>query len=125
LTCLLNVDASGYHFRKLKISSGSLNAGGKVDISPSLQIGGTLDTNIKGTAGMVSMPMVVSGTLNNPIVRPSGSALAGAAVGTAILGPGLGTAVGIKIGGFLNKLFGKNGDKSSNKDITPKSPATK
>ena len=125
LTGLLTVDASGYHFRKLKISSGSLNAGGKVDISPSLQIGGTLDTNIKGTAGMVSMPMVVSGTLNNPIVRPSGSALAGAAVGTAILGPGLGTAVGIKIGGFLNKLFGKNGDKSSNKDITPKSPATK
>ncbi|HEU0220203.1 MAG TPA: AsmA family protein [Gallionella sp.] len=125
LTGLLNVDASGYHFRKLKIASGSLNAEGKVDISSSLQLGGMLDTNVKGTAGLVSMPMVVSGTLNDPVVRPSGSALAGAAVGTAILGPGLGTAVGIKIGGFLNRLFGKNDDKSSNKDAAPKPPAKK
>ena len=125
LTGLLNVDASGYHFRKLKIVSGSLNAEGRVDISPSLQLGVMLDTDVKGTAGLVSMPMVVSGTLNNPVVRPSKSALAGAAVGTAILGPGLGTAVGIKIGGFLNKLFGKNDDKSSNKDAAPKPPAKK
>ncbi|MDO8291750.1 MAG: AsmA-like C-terminal region-containing protein [Gallionella sp.] len=125
LTGLLNVDASGYHFRKLKIVSGSLNAEGRVDVSPSLQLGGMLDTDVKGTAGLVSMPMVVSGTLNNPVVRPSKSALAGAAVGTAILGPGLGTAVGIKIGGFLNKLFGKNEDKSSNKNAPPKSPAKK
>ncbi len=126
LTGLLTVDASGYHFRKLKIASGSLNAEGKLDISPSLQLGGRLDTDVKGTAGLVSMPMVVSGTLNNPVVRPSGSALAGAAVGTAILGPGLGTAVGIKIGGFLNKLFGKkDDDKSSNKDAAPKPPAKK
>ena len=125
LTGLLNVDASGYHFRKLKIVSGSLNAEGRVDISPSLQLGGMLDTDVKGTVGLVSMPMVVSGTLNNPVVRPSKSALAGAAVGTAILGPGLGTAVGIKIGGFLNKLFGKNDDKSSNKDAAPKPPAKK
>lgn len=120
LTGLLNVDASGYHLKKLKIVSGSLNAEGRVNISPSLQLGGMLDTDVKGTAGLVSMPMVVSGTLNNPVVRPSKSALAGAAVGTAILGPGLGTAVGIKIGGFLNKLFGKNDDKSSNKDAVPK-----
>src|SRR3989338_934734 len=125
LTGLLNVDASGYHFRKLKIVSGALNAEGRVDVSPSLQLGGMLDTEVKGTAGLVSMPMVVSGTLNNPVVRPSKSALAGAAVGTAILGPGLGTAVGIKIGGFLNKLFGKNDDKSSNKDVVPKLPAKK
>lgn len=125
LTGLITVDASGYHFRKLKIASGSLNAEGKMDISPSLRLGGMLDADIKGTAGLVSMPMVVSGTLNNPVVRPSGSALAGAAVGTAILGPGLGTAVGIKIGGFLNKLFGKNDDKNSGKDSAPKPPAKK
>ena len=125
LTGLLTMDANGYHFRKLKIASGSLNAEGRVDISPSLQLGGMLDADVKGTAGLVSMPMVVSGTLNNPVVRPSKSALAGAAVGTAILGPGLGTAVGIKIGGFLNKLFGKNDDKSSNKDAAPKPPAKK
>lgn len=123
LTGLLTVDASGYHFRSLKIASGSLNAEGRVDVSPALQLGGILDTNIKGTAGLVSMPMVVSGTLDKPVVRPSGSALAGAAVGTAILGPGLGTAVGAKIGGFLNRLFGKkDNDKSSNRDATPQLP---
>lgn len=125
LTGLLTVDAGGYHFRKLKIVSGSLNAEGKLDVSPSLQLGGMLDIDVKGTAGLVSMPMVISGTLNKPVVRPSGSALAGAAVGTAILGPGFGTAVGIKIGGFLNKLFGKNDDKSSNKNAAPKPPAKK
>jgi len=126
LTGLLTVDTSGYHFRKLKIASGSLNAEGKVDVSPSLQLSGMLNTNVKGTAGLVSMPMVVSGTLNSPVVRPSGSALAGAAVGTAILGPGLGTAIGIRIGGFLNKLFGKKDDvKNSSGDAASQPPPDK
>lgn len=125
LSGLLNVDASGYHFKSLKIASGSLNAEGKIDISPSLQLNGMLDADIKGTIGLVSMPMVVSGTLDDPLVRPSGTALAGAAVGTALLGPGIGTAVGIKIGGFLNKLFGKNDDKSNDMNITAKPPAKK
>ncbi|MDD2915675.1 MAG: AsmA family protein [Gallionella sp.] len=125
LTGLLNVDASGYHFKKLKITSGSLNADGKVNISPALQISGKLEVNIKGTAGLVSMPLVISGTLDKPVVRPSGSVLAGAAVGTAILGPGLGTAIGVKIGGFLNKLFGNDDDKSDNGKVEPKSPVTK
>jgi phage tail tape-measure protein len=72
------------------------------------------------------MPMVVSGTLNEPVVRPSGSALAGAAVGTAILGPGLGTAIGVRVGGFLNKLFGKkDGDKNSGADAAPHPPEKK
>lgn len=119
LSGLLTVDANGYHFRKLKIASGSLNAEGKLDISHSLLLNGTLDADVKGTAGLVSMPLTVSGTLDKPAVRPSGSALAGAAVGTAILGPGFGTAVGIKVGGFLNKLFGKNDDKNGNKNTAP------
>lgn len=127
LTGLIEVNASGYHFRKLKIVSGSLNADGRVDISPSLRLSGKLDAKIKGTAGLVSMPMVVSGTLDAPVVRVSKTAWAGAAVGTAILGPGLGTALGIRIGGFLNKLFGKDDDKNDGKnsahDLPGKSPA--
>ncbi|WP_435626808.1 hypothetical protein [Candidatus Ferrigenium straubiae] len=119
LSGLLTMDANGYHFKKLKIASGSLNAEGKLDISHSLLLKGALDADVKGTAGLVSMPLTVSGTLDKPAVRPSGSALAGAAVGTAILGPGFGTAVGIKVGGFLNKLFGKNDDKNGNKNTAP------
>ena len=125
LAGLLKVDASGYHFRKIKMTSGTLNVSGKVDVSPTSQLSGMLDADVKGTVGLVSMPMVVSGTLSNPVVRPSGAALAGAAVGTAILGPGLGTAVGIRIGGFLNKLFGKSDEKKDGKQGAPGMPAKK
>lgn len=106
LSGALSMDASGYHFRNLKISSGSLNADGRIGISPSLGLKGVLEVDVKGTAGLVSMPLVISGTLDEPVIRVSSSALAGAAVGTAIMGPGLGTALGVKVGGFLNKLFG-------------------
>lgn len=125
LTGLFKVDGAGYHFREVKISSGSLDAGGRVDIAPTWQLKGLLEIDVKGTGGLVSIPMAISGTVNEPVVRPSGSALAGAAVGTAILGPGLGTAVGIKIGGFLNKLFGKSEDKNSGKDATATLPQKK
>lgn len=128
LTGIIGVDAGGYHFNKLKITSGSLNAEGQVEVSPSLRLGGELDVKVKGTAGLVSMPMVVSGTLDAPIVRVSKAVWAGAAVGTAILGPGLGTAVGVRIGGFLNKLFGKDekkdDDQKSVRKLPEKTPAT-
>lgn len=125
LTGLLNVDADGYHFRKIKIKSGMLNADGRLDIAPSLQLNGALDADVKGTMGLVSMPIVISGSLSDPSVKVSRSALAGAAVGTAILGPGLGTALGVKVGGFLKKLFGKNEDAAQDKKSPAKPPATK
>lgn len=113
LTGSVNINLSGYHFRDVRISSGSLNADGWVDVAPTLQLKGILDVDLKRTGGLVSMPMVISGTLNKPVVRVSGAAWAGAAVGTAILGPGLGTALGVKVGGFLNKLFGGRREKSN------------
>ncbi|MBI5435599.1 MAG: hypothetical protein HY937_00535 [Nitrosomonadales bacterium] len=121
LSGLLSVDAAGYHFKKLKVSSGAMNAEGRLDISPQQQLSGLLDTDLKGTATLISMPLVVSGTLRDPVLRPTKSALAGAAVGTAILGPGLGTALGIKAGNLLNKLFGKKNEKTDEKkEIAPK-----
>ena len=112
---LLLVDANGYHLEKLKVSSGAMNAEGRLDVSPQQQLNGLLDTNLKGTATLISMPLVVSGTLREPVVHPTGSALAGAAVGTAILGPGLGTALGIKAGNMFNRLFGKKNEKTDDK----------
>lgn len=111
----LSVDADGYHFKGLKVSSGALNAEGKLDISPQQQLSGLLDTDIRGTASLISMPLEVSGTLSDPVLRPTKSALAGASVGTALMGPGLGTALGIKAGNLLNKLFGKKGEKKEDK----------
>jgi hypothetical protein len=122
LTGSLNVDADGYHFGELKISSGSLNATGRIDMTPALQLNGALDVDVKGTAGLVSMPLVVAGTLEHPQVHVSGAALAGAAVGTAMLGPGLGTALGVKLGGFMNKLFG---NKANGNRVAPKPKATR
>jgi len=112
---LLLVDVNGYHLEKLKVSSGAMNAEGRLDVSPQQQLSGLLDTDLKGTATLISMPLMVSGTLHDPIVRPTGSAMAGAAVGTALLGPGLGTALGIKTGNFFNKLFGKKNEKTDDK----------
>jgi hypothetical protein len=37
--------------------------------------------------------------------------MAGAAAGTAVLGPGLGTALGAKVGQWAESLFGKKEDK--------------
>lgn len=122
LTGALRVDASGYHFRELKMSSGSLDAEGRIDMTPALQLNGELEVDLKGTVGFVGMPLVVSGTLDQPVVRVSGTALAGAAVGTAVLGPGLGTALGVKLGGFMNKLFGS---KSGDDRVKPKSDGTR
>lgn len=106
LSGLLSVDGNGYHLTRLKVSSGAVDATGKLEISPQLQLSGLLDTELKGTASLVSMPLVVSGTVREPVLRPPGSTIAGAAVGTALLGPGLGTALGIKVGNLLNRIFG-------------------
>ena len=116
LSGLLSINASGYHLRRLKVSSGAVSATGKLDISPRLQLQGQLDTELKGTATLVSMPLVVAGTVRKPVLYPSSSVLAGAAVGTALLGPGLGTALGIKVGGLLHRLFGRTDDKAGSAD---------
>ncbi|MGZ8261427.1 MAG: hypothetical protein ACXWTU_00520 [Methylotenera sp.] len=39
--------------------------------------------------------------------------MAGAAIGTVMLGPGVGTSVGAKVGGWVEGLFGKKDEKKS------------
>jgi hypothetical protein len=57
------------------------------------------------------IPLNVSGTLDAPLLYPTGGTMAGAAVGTAILGPGFGTSVGAKVGGWAERLLGKKREK--------------
>jgi hypothetical protein len=52
----------------------------------------------------------VSGTLESPVLLPTGGTVAGAALGTAVAGP-LGTAAGAKVGGWAEGLFGKKENK--------------
>ena len=57
-----------------------------------------------------SVPLNVSGTLESPLLYPTGGTMASAAAGTAVLGPGLGTALGATVGQWAESLFGKKDD---------------
>lgn len=105
LTGRFAMSPTGYHFTDLEISSGLIAATGDVTISKSKELSGDVSAAVRGTASLIATPLTLSGTIDNPVVRPSKAALAGAAVGTAIL-PGVGTAIGAKAGEFTKKLFG-------------------
>jgi hypothetical protein len=82
-----------------------LNANGDVDISPSKQLGGKVYVEVKQGVSLVSVPLKVSGTLQAPVLFPTGMAVAGAVVGTAIL-PGVGTSLGMTAADKLDSWFG-------------------
>lgn len=94
------------HFTGLKLRSSVLVAKGDVSISREQQLTGELNAGLKNTGGMVSVPLVVSGVVGDPIIRPTASAMAGGAAGTVLLGPGVGTAVGVKVGEAFSKMTG-------------------
>jgi uncharacterized protein involved in outer membrane biogenesis len=93
-------------FTQIKIAAGSLSANGRVTISPEDELSGRINTNIDASKlAVASMPLNVSGTVDSPVLLPTAGVAAGAAVGTAILGPA-GTALGTAIGAKLDQLFG-------------------
>lgn len=113
LSGLLHVTGKQYELRDLKVSSGLLAADGGVKILPSKQLDGVVNVEIKRSISMAAIPLQVSGTLDNPVVLPTKSAMAGAAAGTAILGPGVGTSLGIKAGSAVDKIKGLFGSDSN------------
>jgi len=73
---------------------------------------GRLNTSIKATSvAAASVPLNVSGTLDSPLLYPTGGTMAGAAAGTAVLGPGIGTALGASVGQWAEGLFGNKEQK--------------
>ena len=107
---LLNVSGKQYHLRNLKISSGLLAAAGQVKVKPNKALDGAVVVDVKNSMGLTEIPLVVSGTVSKPVVLPSKAALAGALAGTAVLGPGVGTSLGIKAAGALDKVKGLFGN---------------
>jgi hypothetical protein len=101
----LTVDPDGYHLSGLKISSGVLKAQGELLISPKQELAGRIEVAVKGASAVVSTPLAVSGTVRNPTLFPTKAALAGAAAGTALLGPGVGTSIGMKAAQLTERLF--------------------
>ena len=102
----LGVDAAGYYLTKVGITSGVMSAEAEIFISSKQDLSGHIDVALRGTSALVSTPLALSGTVQNPSLYPSKAALAGAAAGTALLGPGLGTSVGMKAARFTQRLFG-------------------
>lgn len=108
----LVMDRRTYRFTQLRIASGSLAANGNVTISPAKELSGRITAEVKAAnIASASVPLNVSGTVQSPVLLPTGGTVAGAAVGTAILGPGIGTSVGAKVGEWTEGLFGKREQK--------------
>jgi len=103
----LAVDRGTRRLTQIRISSGVLAADGNVSISPKNQLSGRINANVKVAGVSTGVPLNVSGTMQSPVVYPTGGTVAGAAAGTALLGPGLGTTAGAKVGGWVEGLFGK------------------
>jgi uncharacterized protein involved in outer membrane biogenesis len=110
LTGVLNVAGKQYHLRNLDIASGLIKATGDVKIKPNKTLGGEVKVEIKKGTTLVAIPLQVTGTTEKPMVLPTKAALAGAAAGTAILGPGVGTSLGIQAADKLKGLFGSDED---------------
>ena len=108
---VLNASGKQHHLRNLKIRSGLLSATGQVKVKPNKALDGVVDVEVKNSMGLAAIPLEVSGTVSKPVVLPSKAALAGAIAGTAILGPGVGTSLGVKAAGAVDKLKGLFGGK--------------
>ena len=103
------VERGTQRMTNLNVSSGSLAADGNVTIAPNKVLSGRINAQVKiGGLAAATVPLNISGTVDSPLALPTGAAMAGGAIGTAIL-PGVGTAVGAKAGNWIEGLFG--GDK--------------
>lgn len=105
LSGVLQLKGKEIELRKINVASGLLAANGNVKISPLKKLDGMLDVELKKGLALVTVPLKVSGSVEAPEIMPTKAAIAGAAAGTAILGP-MGTSIGMKAGAAIDKLFG-------------------
>lgn len=96
----------------LVASSGVLSASGQVNVSASQALRGRVVVAL-GPAAIgqaVGVPLVLGGTLQDPELTLTRSAMLGAAIGTMVMpgvGTGAGASIGEKLGNSLQGLFGK------------------
>ena len=83
-----------------------------MNVAANRALSGRIDANVQVVGkSSVTVPLNVAGTMDLPLLYPTAGALAGGAIGTAILGPGVGTSAGMKAGqaveSFTDRLFGR------------------
>jgi hypothetical protein len=107
----LAIDRGTRRLTKLNVASGSLSGEGNVTVSPRDELSGRVVARVKAASvASAAVPLNVSGTVESPLLYPTGGTVAGAAIGTAVAGP-LGTAAGAKVGQWTENLFGKKEEK--------------
>ncbi|RFC35663.1 MAG: AsmA-like C-terminal region [Candidatus Nitrotoga sp. SPKER] len=67
LSGVLEIDNNKQHLRQIKISAGVMSANGYVDVAANRQLSGRLNVDLKIRADLGSVPLVLSGTLNEPV----------------------------------------------------------
>jgi hypothetical protein len=110
----VQIDAEGYHFSGIKVASGLLRATGEVSVARDRSLQGRIDAELRGTASLLTVPLQVSGTVQDPSVAPTKTAMAGAVAGSVLL-PGIGTAIGLKASQLTDRLFNKRRTPASGK----------
>ena len=73
-------------------------------MAPNQTLTGRLGVSVARTGGFMGVPVSLSGTTQDPVVRPTRGYTIGAVVGT-VLFPGVGTALGASAGGALEGRF--------------------
>jgi len=105
----VNTQGKAVHITNLVATSGAMSATGNVSISPSKALSGQVNVDLSTNKGSMGVPLAVGGTVDEPSVMLTRSAMVGAAVGT-LIAPGVGTAAGAgmgqKLGDSLRGLFG-------------------
>lgn len=97
-------DRGAHKLSELKISSGSLAADGNVNVSAKQELSGRVTAQLKAAGVSAGIPLNVAGTVQSPLLYPTGGTMAGAAIGSVIL-PGVGTGLGAKLGQSIESLF--------------------
>jgi AsmA-like C-terminal region len=90
---------------QLCIRSPKIVAGGNVDIAPDKALSGKLHIAVARTGGFFGVPVALGGTTDEPSMQPSKGYLLSAAIGTALL-PGIGTSIGLTLGGQFERSSG-------------------
>ena len=96
-------------YSAVKARSGVLTASGSATVL-NRRLEGELAVDL--VDGVVGVPLKLGGTLDAPELSLTGGALTGAAVGSAVL-PGVGTAIGARIGQQMERLFGSDDKKKA------------